>query len=90
MNMSVEPLLVDKALTVVRGALPLNRAAMTQVEAEGDTDSRPRPGFTPRKGKGVPFLGKSSSTPPKAKVRSEMIFHQALVAPVMEAVMKVC
>ena len=65
-----------------RHALPLNGAPMTQVEAEGDTDSRPRPGFTPRKGKGLPFLGKSSSTPPKAKVRSEIIFHRALVAPV--------
>ena len=39
-----------------------------QVEAEGNTDSRPLPGFTPRKGKGLPIFGKSSSTPPKAKV----------------------
>lgn len=41
---------------------------MTQVEAEGNTDSRPLPSFTPRRGKGIPIFGKSSNTPPKAKV----------------------
>ena len=82
-------LLVVKGLTVVRSALPLNRAAMTQVEAEADTDSRPLPGFTPRKGKGLPFLGKSSSTPPKAKVRCERTSQHAIVAPVKLTVMKV-
>ena len=63
---------------------------MTQVEAEGDTDSRPLPGFTPRKGKGLPFLGKSFSTPPKAKVRSKRTSQQAIVVPVKQAVIKVC
>ena len=40
-----------------------------QVEAEGNTDSRPLPGFTPRKGKGLPIFGKSKSDPPVRKVR---------------------
>ena len=75
-------MLGDKPLADVRGAMPLNRAPMTQVEAEGDTDSRPLPGFTPRKGKGFPLLGKSSSKPPKAKVRPEKMSQQTLVAPV--------
>ena len=38
------------------------------MEAEGNTDSRPLPGFTPRKGKGLPIFGKSKSGPPARKV----------------------
>ena len=37
-----------------------------QVEAEANTLSRPLPGFTPRKGQGLPFFGKSESTPPSS------------------------
>ncbi|QDZ19771.1 plastid lipid-associated fibrillin [Chloropicon primus] len=35
-----------------------------KVEAEAVTDKRPRAGFVPRRGQGLPFLGKSDSTPP--------------------------
>ena len=40
--------------------------ALRQVEAEANTVSRPLPGFTPRKGKGLPLFGKSESTPPSS------------------------
>ena len=40
-----------------------------QVEAEASTDSRPLPGFTPRKGPGLPLLGKSVTYPPARRVR---------------------
>ncbi len=39
-----------------------------QVEAEANTDLRKLPGFTPRKGKGLPIFGKSSSEPPTRQV----------------------
>jgi hypothetical protein len=45
-----------------------NSCFCAQVEAEGNTDSRPLPGFTPRKGKGLPIFGKSKSDPPVRKV----------------------
>ena len=41
--------------------------APLQVEAEASTDSRPLPGFTPRKGAGLPFLGKSVTYPPASQ-----------------------
>lgn len=39
-----------------------------RVEAQANTDARPLPGFTPRKGAGLPIFGKSSTWAPKAKV----------------------
>lgn len=36
------------------------------MEAEASTDSRPLPGFTPRKGEGIFLFGKSKSDPPEA------------------------
>ena len=41
-----------------------------QVEAEANTDSRPLPGFVPRKGAGLPLFGKSSTYPPPGPVRA--------------------
>ena len=38
-------------------------AAAVQVEAEASTESRPREGFTPRRGAGLPLFGKSESYP---------------------------
>ena len=40
-----------------------------QVEAEASTDARPREGFTPRKGAGLPLFGKSENYPAEKKVR---------------------
>ena len=66
-----------RALPVAAWDVPCDRGVLTgiglisQVEAEGNTDSRPLPGFTPRKGKGLPVFGKSSSAPPKAKVECQ-------------------
>ena len=39
-----------------------------KVEAEANTDSNKRPGFTPRKGQGLAIFGKSSSQPPVSRV----------------------
>ncbi|KAH7616619.1 hypothetical protein Ndes2526B_g08716 [Nannochloris sp. 'desiccata'] len=53
---------------------------LLKVEAEASTDTRPLPGFTPRKGKGLPFgiLGVSSTALPAAKnVRIDFQFDQA-------------
>lgn len=49
--------------------LKCNGLALLQVEAEASTDSQPLPGFTPRKGAGLPFLGKSVTYPPARRVR---------------------
>ena len=43
--------------------------AAVQVEAEASTDARPREGFTPRKGAGLPLFGKSENYPAEKKVR---------------------
>ena len=37
-----------------------------KVEAEAVTDAKPKEGFVPRRGQGLPFLGKSDNTPPTA------------------------
>ena len=37
-----------------------------RVEADAITDARPLEGFVPRKGQGLPFLGKSDNSPPSA------------------------
>jgi PAP_fibrillin len=53
---------------------------LLKVEAEASTDTRPLPGFIPRKGKGLPFgiLGVSSTTPPATKnLRIDFQFDQA-------------
>jgi hypothetical protein len=53
---------------------------LLKVEAEASTDTRPLPGFTPRKGKGLPLgiLGVSSTTPPATKnLRINFQFDQA-------------
>ena len=53
---------------------------LLKVEAEASTDTRPLPGFTPRKGKGLPFgiLGVSSTQPPASKdLRIDFQFDQA-------------
>jgi hypothetical protein len=53
---------------------------LLKVEAEASTDTRPLPGFTPRKGKGLPFgiLGVSSTDPPASKnLRIDFQFDQA-------------
>lgn len=46
---------------------------LLQVEAEANTDSRPLPGFVPRKGAGLPLFGKSSTYPPPGPVSGAMI-----------------
>jgi len=53
---------------------------LLKVEAEASTDTRPLPGFTPRKGRGLPFgiLGVSQTTPPATKnLRIDFQFDQA-------------
>jgi len=40
------------------------QVGILRVEAEANTDTRPIPGFVPRRGAGLPFLGKSSTYPP--------------------------
>ncbi|KAK9865349.1 hypothetical protein WJX84_010652 [Apatococcus fuscideae] len=54
------------------------RIGQLKVEAEANTVSRPLPGFTPRKGKGLPLFGKSESTPPSSpEVRIDFQFDTA-------------
>ena len=51
-----------------------------RVEAEASTDLRPLPGFTPRRGEGLPFglLGRSSTAPPaKPGLRIDFQFDRA-------------
>ena len=55
--------------------------ALLQVEAEASTDSRPLPGFTPRKGAGLPFLGKSVTYPPARRVRQHVPPAQSACRP---------
>ena len=51
---------------------------MLRVEAEANTDSRPLPGFTPRKGAGLALFGKSKTEPPaKKNMRVDFQFDQA-------------
>ncbi len=54
---------------------------VAQVEAEAITDNRPRAGFTPRRGKGFPLLGKSETYPPAAKVRRCSLIRAAARLP---------
>lgn len=51
---------------------------MLKVEAEASTESRPREGFTPRRGAGLPLFGKSQTGPPaKPNMRIDFQFDQA-------------
>lgn len=45
-----------------------------QVEAEANTDSRPIPGFIPRRGAGLPIFGKSATYPPAGPVSATLQF----------------
>jgi len=52
-----------------------------KVEAEASTDARPRPGFTPRKGAGIPLFGKSQVGPPARRgMRIDFQFDTAAFA----------
>jgi hypothetical protein len=54
------------------------RIGVLRVEAEASTDSRPRDGFTPRRGAGLPIFGKSQSGPPARKhMRIDFQFDKA-------------
>jgi hypothetical protein len=49
-----------------------------RVEAEANTDSRPLPGFTPRRGTGLALFGKSMTEPPiKKNMRIDFQFDWA-------------
>ena len=50
-----------------------------QVEAEANTDGQPLPGFTPRKGAGLPLFGKSSTYPPLGPVSDRLSCIVSLV-----------
>ena len=51
---------------------------MLKVEAGASTDSRPRQGFTPRRGAGLPLFGKSQTGPPARQgLRIDFQFDQA-------------
>lgn len=54
------------------------RIGVLRVEAEASTDTRPLPGFTPRKGAGFPLLGKSKTDPPERRnTRIDFQFDRA-------------
>merc|ERR1719387_1998404 len=55
-----------------------DEAGVLRVEAEAVTDSRPRAGFVPRRGAGIPIFGKSDSSPPScADKRIDFQFSKA-------------
>ena len=61
-------------------AIQRSAAVVPQVEAEANTVSRPLPGFTPRKGKGLPLFGKSESTPPSSPASQSPLTFQCSVS----------
>lgn len=54
----------DVELPMIVNVVEFGRTGVLRVEAEANTDSRPLPGFIPRKGAGLPLFGKSSTYPP--------------------------
>jgi len=54
------------------------QVGILKVEAQANTETRPIPGFTPRRGAGFPLLGKSSTKPPAAEnMRIDFQFDRA-------------
>lgn len=53
----------------VTNVVTLGAAGVLRVEAEASTLASPLPGFTPRRGAGLPLFGKSSTAPPADPAR---------------------
>ncbi len=52
--------------------MDFGRWGVLKVMAEANTDTRPIPGFVPRRGAGFKFLGTSVNYPPAAKVLADV------------------
>lgn len=52
----------------VNNVVNFGKLGVLRVMAEANTDTRPIPGFVPRRGAGIPLLGTSVIYPPAAKV----------------------
>jgi len=66
-------------LPLIVNVVEFGEWGVLRVEAEANTDARPLPGFTPRKGAGLPIFGKSSTWAPKAKdMRVDFQFSKGL------------
>ena len=57
-----------EGLPLIVNVVEFGKWGVLRVEAEANTDARPLPLFTPRKGAGLPIFGRSSTWAPKAKV----------------------
>lgn len=56
-----------EGLPLIVNVVEFGQWGVLRVEAEANTNARPLPGFTPRKGVGLPIFGKSSTYPPSGK-----------------------